>query len=744
MALALKERLRSIPPLAWLLVLVVACLVPFVDKAFHIDDILFLRAAEQIRQNPVDFFGFKMNWYGTAKPMIDNFDNPPLACYYLAVVSSIVGWSETALHLSFLLPALAAVCGVYFLAKQLGARPLMATAAAVLSPVFIISATTLMCDVMLLAFWVWAVFFFETGLGRARGAREKFLISGCLAGLAFLTKLTGVALVPLLVAYGLIRTRRLGYWVLAPTLALLFAVGYEVITFQLYGKGLLFTAASVSAHSSTRAGSFFAKQVAGLTYLGGCYLPVLLLASSLWSGRAIGLGLLLSSPVIVLFPYCGSFSLLWDLDGKTNWALCAQSVLFILSGTHIVFLAAHDLWKHRSPASILLLLWTGGIFAFATVFNWTVNGRSLLPMLPAVGVLVGRQLALRASQAKPQSNWALGFPLLPATAISLLLAVADFQLAGSGRTAAFDACRLYQRPGSRLWFGGHWGFQYYMEKQGAKPLDTSRPLERGDLVVVASEGVNLVDMPEDQVTLVDTLEYRRRLPWATFSVSAGAGFYAAHLGPFPFSIGLINPERYYVFQVTRTSVSGDNSPLGSIENRAVVKQFLLERRVMQCEHALRRNPHDTAVRLELAALAQTQQRRAEAIRQYRRVLGEKPDSAAALQGLAWMLATDRDNCIRNGAEAVKLATRADRLTRHEDPAVLFSLGAAYAELGQFEKATAATEEALKLTQAGNQVETASLCEFLLAHFRQNRPFHQFSDLFRQEKALAAAADKPNS
>jgi hypothetical protein len=36
------------PPRAWLVLLACACLAPFAGKAFHIDDTLFLRAAEQI------------------------------------------------------------------------------------------------------------------------------------------------------------------------------------------------------------------------------------------------------------------------------------------------------------------------------------------------------------------------------------------------------------------------------------------------------------------------------------------------------------------------------------------------------------------------------------------------------------------------------------------------------------------------------------------------------------------------
>ncbi len=37
-------------------------LVPFINKAYTIDDPLFLRAAQQIEKHPADFYGFRINW----------------------------------------------------------------------------------------------------------------------------------------------------------------------------------------------------------------------------------------------------------------------------------------------------------------------------------------------------------------------------------------------------------------------------------------------------------------------------------------------------------------------------------------------------------------------------------------------------------------------------------------------------------------------------------------------------------
>src|SRR5204862_4895187 len=103
-------------------------------------------------------------WFGTTQPMIQVFFNPPLTSFFIALAASIGGWSERALHLAFLLPALAAAWGTFALAKVFCERPVLAAISTVLTPVFLICATTVMADVVLLAFWVWSLVFFVSGI----------------------------------------------------------------------------------------------------------------------------------------------------------------------------------------------------------------------------------------------------------------------------------------------------------------------------------------------------------------------------------------------------------------------------------------------------------------------------------------------------------------------------------------------------------------------------------------------------
>src|SRR6266446_1104745 len=95
----------------------------------------------------------------------------------------------------------------------------------------------------------------------------------------------------------------------------------------------------------------------------------------------------------------------------------------------------------------------------------------------------------------------------------------------------------------------------------------------------------------------------------------------------------------------------------------------------------------------------------QAVAEYRKALEIAPQSAgiksnSALAGiqsnLAWVLATSPDPSLRNGAEAVRLAQQAERLSRGTNPLILRVLAAGYAENGQFAEATKTAEHALQL------------------------------------------------
>jgi tetratricopeptide (TPR) repeat protein len=110
-----------------------------------------------------------------------------------------------------------------------------------------------------------------------------------------------------------------------------------------------------------------------------------------------------------------------------------------------------------------------------------------------------------------------------------------------------------------------------------------------------------------------------------------------------------------------------------------------------------------------------------AIEDFRAALQLDPNHAKALDRLARVLACARDSRVRNGAEAVRLATRAAELTGWQQPAVLETLAAAHAEAGQFEEAVKSIQGAIGLLNENGASNEARNLESRLQSFQTHQP-----------------------
>jgi len=112
----------------------------------------------------------------------------------------------------------------------------------------------------------------------------------------------------------------------------------------------------------------------------------------------------------------------------------------------------------------------------------------------------------------------------------------------------------------------------------------------------------------------------------------------------------------------------------------------------------------------------------EAVAHFKVALQSEPDSAAPLNNLAWLLSAAPDESVRNGAQAVDLALRLNRVTQQKNPFFIRTLAAAYAEAGQFDKAVDAGQSASGLAHAQGQHNLAAKIEEETNLYREHRPF----------------------
>jgi hypothetical protein len=519
-----------------LVAITIAALAPFLNKAFYVDDPLFLWMAHQIVKHPLDPYGFNVNWSSFAQPMSVVMQNPPLCSYYIAAITAFFGWSELALHIAFLFWAVISILGTFALARRFCREPLFVALFTLFTPVFLVSATSIMCDVMMFAFWIWALEFWLSGLDRQHWWR--FFVSATLISTAALTKYFGIALVPLLVVYTLVRDPRRAMNLVFLLIPLAVLSNYEFVTEEKYGRGLLTAAMNVSSSvSSATRPSHVAQLLMGLAFCGGCFIGTLF-----FTRLRAGIIVLGTTLAVIVFAVAFKFLIVsWVYLDSNEAPVLLEGGLFATVGAGILTFAVVNFVRRKSPDALLLLLWIVGTFAFATLFNWSVTGRTFLPMAPAVSILTIQYWKERQIRSRLKY-----VALLAASALSMLIAVADYRQADCARTAAWSYRDRYRAEASKVRFLGHWGFQYYMQQWGAKPFDRNNPkIDHGETVVGPFSDPNVNTVQVDQVSARYESSFNSFPLISTASLGSGASFYSSFGGPLPWVVNKIPPDRYY-------------------------------------------------------------------------------------------------------------------------------------------------------------------------------------------------------
>jgi tetratricopeptide (TPR) repeat protein len=175
----------------------------------------------------------------------------------------------------------------------------------------------------------------------------------------------------------------------------------------------------------------------------------------------------------------------------------------------------------------------------------------------------------------------------------------------------------------------------------------------------------------------------------------------------------------------------------SVESHYALGRFLLDKGRVQAampelKRAVEIRPHFESAEEALGSAYEDLGDDAEALGHWRKAHSIDPSRVSGTLGLAWLLATAPDASVRNGAEAVQLAESAKDSTP-ENAEALDTLGAAYAEDGQFTRAAATAAHALELAQAqGNQK--------LAAQLRVRQALYEKGEAFREVKTAAAVSE----
>ena len=171
-------------------------------------------------------------------------------------------------------------------------------------------------------------------------------------------------------------------------------------------------------------------------------------------------------------------------------------------------------------------------------------------------------------------------------------------------------------------------------------------------------------------------------------------------------------------------ISPDFADLHNNYATALVASNRLDEAISHYHEALRLKPDFAMAYYNIGLVLAKRGKYGEAIAQLRKALEFKANYPEAEINLALLLATSPQDSARNGEEALAVAQRADRLTGGNQPEVLNTLAAAYAETGRFPDAIATASKALDLAKKQKKKELTETLPGEIALYKAGKPYRQ--------------------
>lgn len=504
------------------------------DKAFHIDDTFYLKAAQWIEHHPLHPMSGAVNWGHDPEPM-HHFNQPPGFFYLVAATGHLFGYGELPMHAMRSLFTLLALFSFHGLARSIAPRQaLWLSALFALCPAFLVNQG-LMTDMPVMAL---QLLFFRLLLVPGHLPSGARLAGAALAlSAAMFIKYTTA---PLLVAFPLVMAlRREWRWMPLALVPLLLLAGWSAWNMHEYGG--IHVLGREGGPRSLR--DVTARAAGLLTCLGALapFSPAFLRALPIGPGRRlfrIWGGLLLLATGLSAAVYLGRIP-----EHSSDAVL---RIAFTLNGVLLAVTSACFLPRDLAPASArtwALVLWAVGLSAFLALFSPMMASRHVLLILPPILLLIAP--ALEQARARERILAVVSTGLL-----GVLLTVSDKHYAAFYRDQAPKiAAELGAGGAHTVWSLGHWGWQWYSEKAGM-PIygrHTSQ-VAVGDILVIPDDYDNQITNPSLRLQALATWS-RPPGPATFFSVEQYAGMYTSGFSKLPWSLDRTHIKRITAYRV---------------------------------------------------------------------------------------------------------------------------------------------------------------------------------------------------
>jgi len=526
---------------AWpALLLAAVCLLPYLNKAFLIDDPWFLTMAKQIVNHPAHPMNFEICWnngFGCRTANQFASGNPLLgqiAQGYVLVPTVLTGAHEWTAHITQLVLVWIAVLAMTSLVFRFGWDRWHATIGSLLLvaiPPFLPMASTAMPDILSTALALVAME--RLAAWKAHQKWTQAAAAALALGLAGFARPHLTLLLPLAAFFlfdsidprEILEQIRQKLWLFTPVFA---ACGLQLaIILTVHEHDLPINSPSpglIPGHMLNNLWSFLAYFVFPLP-LGICWL-----ANRFKTKRPSFVFILIAVALIPLF---------------LRWSVLAVVFLAIL-GFRVLAGLLLQAFKRRDRTELFLLLWI--LIPLPIVFYSHLPMKYLLPCIPAVILLCFRLLEGVSVQFARAAAYALIFA---GTGYSLLILHADAEFADFGRDTLARLITPHVAAGQRVWFPGQYWSYWYAPLSGAKLTFPGGPQpEPGDLLVVDvyadSSGPQWPLGRFPHRTLVDVVSHKYRFGR---TMGAGMGLYSNGSGFWLWGFGESDKDRFELWRI---------------------------------------------------------------------------------------------------------------------------------------------------------------------------------------------------
>jgi len=529
------------PSRRWLLLLALGYTLLNAPKPLLVDDAAYYYFAQQFARDPLRPYGFQMFWYQVPQPANEVLA-PPVLPFWWSLGLRLFGETPWLWKLWLFPFAFLFVWGLDGLVRRFArgmAKPIVCLT--VFSPSFLPSFN-LMLDVPATALGLTALNLFLRAFGRKSLVGAG--LAGVVAGCAMQTKYTAFMVPAVMLLYLTLFSwsgRRVLITVVAVAVALAIFVGWESFVAVQHGQSHFL---ANQPEYPDWAKWWEAKQrlaIALLPLLGGLAPALALLGLTACrcprlEVALVGLLMALAYLAVALVPLpplqvSRDFWLFWPLEqltfGTSGLLLCATllgTAAVLCFGRQGLTTPGSAYLSHRS--AWFLTLWLLGEIAAYFLLSTFPAARRTMGLVLVATLLVGRLASRSCRLARRRQT--VNAVVLSGVSLGSLYYAVDLVDAFTAKNAVEAAAQgiaelsaSEARPAT-IWYVGHWGFQYYAERAGMKPVvpGASR-LHEGDWLVVPLAPNNHIERQEIEIDPAFAFpvqvipEDRVSLPWRT-------------------------------------------------------------------------------------------------------------------------------------------------------------------------------------------------------------------------------------